>query len=165
LIRGSAPVDCADREGDRMPALSAAGAGFLCAVLWFDLMFDVQARGGLPSEAALASISAYYRRVTTEAAPMSRLISGVMALTLASILVQILRGGGWTAWVSFAATLAAAGLAVARTVPTARRLGRAEDTVELRGQLARRLLRDHVAFLGAMALVLALQLAAAGSGS
>ena len=29
-----------------MPAFVAAGAGFLIAVLWFDLMFDVQTRRG-----------------------------------------------------------------------------------------------------------------------
>ena len=28
-----------------MTAVAAAGAGFLLAVLWFDLMFDVQVRG------------------------------------------------------------------------------------------------------------------------
>jgi hypothetical protein len=53
-----------------MPAFVAAGAEFLLAVLWFDLMFDVQTRkhrtNPLPAQ-VLASISAYYRRVTTEA--------------------------------------------------------------------------------------------------
>src|SRR5262249_41712780 len=54
--------------------LAASGAAFLLAVLWFDLMFDVQTRkyvdGTLPAE-VLASISAYYRRVTIEAYPMN----------------------------------------------------------------------------------------------
>ena len=52
-----------------MTAFVTAGAGFLLAVLWFDLMFDVQTRRSaanvLPTE-VLASISAYYRRVTTD---------------------------------------------------------------------------------------------------
>jgi len=60
------------------PTIAAAGAAFLLAVLWFDLMFEVQSRGHagdpLPSE-VLASISAYYRRVTTEAYPMNRLVA------------------------------------------------------------------------------------------
>jgi hypothetical protein len=63
-----------------MHTFAAAGAGFLLAVLWFDLMFDVQTRkhtGDLPPE-VLASISAYYRRVTTEAYPMNRLVALVM---------------------------------------------------------------------------------------
>jgi hypothetical protein len=44
-------------------ALAAGGAGFLLAVLWFDLMFDVQAlreRGPVLPEAVLTSIAAYY---------------------------------------------------------------------------------------------------------
>ena len=44
-----------------MEAFVTAGAGFLLAVLWFDLMFDVQALGGgvLPED-KLASIADYY---------------------------------------------------------------------------------------------------------
>ena len=52
-----------------MQRVLAACGGFLLAVLWFDLMFDVQVlRHGsaavLP-EPVLASIAGYYRRVTT----------------------------------------------------------------------------------------------------
>jgi hypothetical protein len=58
-----------------MHTCAAAGAAFLLAVFWFDLMFDVQTRkrveNPLPPE-VLASISAYYRRVTTDAYPMNR---------------------------------------------------------------------------------------------
>src|SRR5437667_3401644 len=75
---------------------AAAGAGFLLAVLWFDLMFDVQTRkpphsAVLPPE-VLALISAYYRRVTTEAYPMNRLVALVMLLTLAAICAEIAQG-------------------------------------------------------------------------
>ena len=66
-------------------------------MLWFDLMFDVQARkyagDVLPAE-VLASISAYYRRVTTEAYPMNRLVGLVMLLTLAAICAE--RGCLWS---------------------------------------------------------------------
>ena len=51
-----------------MTAFVTAPAGFLLAVLWFDLMFDVQAltnRSGDVPEASLDSISAYYSRVTS----------------------------------------------------------------------------------------------------
>ncbi len=51
-------------------ACAATGAGFLTAVLWFDLMFDVQTRqhrGDVLPGDVLASIGAYYRRVTTDA--------------------------------------------------------------------------------------------------
>ena len=37
-----------------MNAFVAAGAGFLLAVLWFDLMFDVQVLGGREARAARA---------------------------------------------------------------------------------------------------------------
>src|SRR5438094_4323905 len=62
-----------------MAAVLALCAGFLLAVLWFDLMFDVQVLGRgrgadpLPEE-VLASIAAYYRRVTTQARPMNYLV-------------------------------------------------------------------------------------------
>jgi hypothetical protein len=55
------------------PILILCG-GFLLAVLWMDLMFDVQvlrfrdATRELPED-VLGSIAAYYRRVTTQARP------------------------------------------------------------------------------------------------
>lgn len=148
-----------------MHAVISAGAGFLIAVLWFDLMFDVQARHGgetVPPP-ALASISAYYRRVTTEARGMSRLVSGIMLAVLAAIVVEIARDAApwWTSWGSLAAAASAIGLARARIVRNAQRLGRAEDPPQTQSRLARSVLRDHVACLAAMVLVLALQLAAA----
>ncbi len=71
-----------------MKALASAGGGFLLAVLWFDLMFDVQARSYASDvpEAALASIAAYYARVTTAARPMNRLVAAAMALTIAAVI-------------------------------------------------------------------------------
>ena len=68
-----------------MHTFAAAGTAFLLAVLWFDLMFDVQTRkypDGALSPEVLTSISAYYRRVTTDAYPMNRLVALVMVLTL-----------------------------------------------------------------------------------
>ena len=148
-----------------MHAVISAGAGFLIAVLWFDLMFDVQVRRGAEATAppdALASISAYYRRVTTEAAPMSRLISAVMLAVLAAIIFEIVAGSGarWIAWGSLAAAAGAITLARVRTVPSAVRLGRAEDSPEVQSRLARTVLGDHLFCLAAMMLLLALQLAA-----
>src|SRR5579864_9002204 len=103
-----------------MHAVAAAGAGFLIAVLWFDLMFDVQARrraDPLP-EAVLASISAYYRRVTTDARPMGRLVSVAMLVTLTAIVVEIARceGPRWASGAALVAGLVGMGLALARTV-------------------------------------------------
>jgi hypothetical protein len=146
-----------------MHTIAAAGAGFLIAVLWFDLMFDVQARGGavvLPQQ-VLASISAYYRRVTTEASPMGRLVTLVMLITVAALVVEVARceGARWASGASLAAALIGMGLALVRTVRTAVRLGAATDPPDVRTTLARRILADHLASLAAMSVVLALQVA------
>jgi hypothetical protein len=146
-----------------MHACVATGAGFLIAVLWFDLMFDVQTRkhagDALPAE-VLASISGYYRRVTIEAWPMNRMIAVVMLLTLLAIIVEIVQNAGhwWVAWISLAAAASAIGLARARTVPNAVRLGRASDSAEAQSRLARAIYRDHLYCLAAMAVVVGLQL-------
>lgn len=148
-----------------MHTFAAAGAGFLLAVLWFDLMFDMQTRGHagnvLPPE-VLASISAYYRRVTTDAYPMNRLVALVMLLTLAAIRVQIVQGDNpwWVGWGSIA--LAGSGFVptMTRTVPNARRLGSGKDTSEEQSRLARAICRDHMFSFARMFLVLLLQLMA-----
>jgi len=148
-----------------MPTFAAAGAAFLLAVLWFDLMFDVQSRrhvgGPLPSE-VLASISAYYRRVTTEAYPMNRLVALVMLLTLAAIVAEIVDGvrPWWIGWVSLA--LAGSGVVptLSRTVPYARRLGSAQDTPQVQSILARAICRDHLFSFARTSLLLGLQLIA-----
>jgi len=148
-----------------MPAFAAAGATFLMAVLWFDLMFDVQVRrhgdDTLPPE-VLDSISAYYRRVTTDASPMGRLIMVVMLATLAAITVEIVRRSAmpWLAWTSLALAFGAVGVAAARTVRNAVALGRRDGPPELQSRLARSVYRDHFSCFMAMTVVAALQLSA-----
>ena len=150
-----------------MHACAAAGAAFLIAVLWFDLMFDVQTRkdasASLPSE-VLSSISAYYRRVTIEAWPMNRMIAVVMLLTLLTINAEIVRGAGhwWVGWISLVCAASAIGVARMRTIPNAMRLGRATDSSDAQTDLARAIYKDHLYCLAAMTVLLALQL---GSGS
>ena len=148
-----------------MHTLAAAGASFLLAVLWFDLMFDVQTRrhpgDPLPLE-VLASISSYYRRVTTEAYPMNRLVALVMVLTLAAICAEIVQGKNprWIGWGSLA--LAGSGFVptMMRTVPNARRLGMAVDSAEEQSKFARAVCRDHMFSFARMTVVLILQLIA-----
>jgi hypothetical protein len=109
-----------------MHTFAAAGTGFLLAVLWFDLMFDVQTRKHtddvLPPE-VLSSISGYYRRVTTEAYPMNRLVALVMLLTLAAICAEIVQGKNpwWIGWGSIALVGSGFVPTMMRTVPNARR--------------------------------------------
>jgi len=148
-----------------MHTYAAAGAGFLLAVLWFDLMFDVQTRNHagdpLPPD-VLASISAYYRRVTTDAYPMNRLVALVMLLTLAAICAEIVQGEyeWWIGWGSL--VLAGSGFVptMTRTVPNARRLGSGKDSAEEQSRLARAVCRDHMLSFARMVVVLCLQLMA-----
>ena len=146
-----------------MSAFVTAGAGFLLAVLWFDLMFDSQTRGrggaDLP-EPVLASIAAYYARVTTASRPMNRLIGAVMVATTAAIVVQIARDDdpAWAGWASLALAASAIGLAGARTLPLAVRLGRRDDPAREQSRIARSIFRDHLVCLAAIASVLAIEL-------
>jgi ER membrane protein SH3 len=144
-------------------AFVTAGVGFLLAVLWFDLMFDVQVlrhRKSDISEGALASIAGYYRRVTTAARPMNRLIAAVMLATISAIVVQLVRGDAprWAASVSLVLTASAIALAAVHTVPSAIRLGTRSDGVDGQSRLARSILRDHLICVVAVAAVLCIQL-------
>ncbi len=148
-----------------MNAFVTAGAGFLLAVLWFDLMFDVQAQGGASGaaevpEAALASIAAYYARVTTTARPMNRLIAAAMLATIAAIVVEIVEGAGpgWLPWVSLALASPPIALAAGRTVPAAVRLGMRRDVSSVQSSLARRVLTEHVFCFISIASLIAVQL-------
>jgi hypothetical protein len=140
-----------------------AGAGFLLAVLWFDLMFDIQVRGhptGDLPPAVLGSIGAYYARVTTAARPMNRLVALAMLATIAAIGVQLGRGEVPT-WLGVVSLVLVGGpvlLASVHTVPAAVRLGAATDPPGEQSRLARSIAREHVACLTGIATLLVLQL-------
>lgn len=148
-----------------MSAFVTAGAGFLLAVLWFDLMFDVQVlrhrEASVLPEPVLASIGGYYARVTTAARPMNRLIAAVMVGTLAAIVVQLARADApaWVGWTSFALAGAPIALAGGHTVPAAVRLGRRADPARVQGALARSICRDHLLCFAAIAALIVVQLA------
>lgn len=149
-------------------ALSACG-GFLLAVLWMDLMFDVQVLGydgGALPDAVLASIAAYYRRVTTEAHPMNLAVGGTMIATLVGTGYQAVAGSG-SMWRRIA-RLVAAGLpillALAVIFPDAVRLGSGEGPPAARSDLARSIFRAHAACLASIAVYLWLQLVERSSG-
>jgi hypothetical protein len=147
-------------------ALASSGAGFLLAVLWFDLMFDVQVRGhterDLPPEIR-ASIATYYARVTTAARPMNRLVATGMLVTIAALTAELFGDELhlWRASLALLLTLTAVGLAGGRTVPNAVKLGRQTDDATEQSRLARSILRDHVVCFGLILAVLVLQLAPA----
>jgi hypothetical protein len=145
-------------------ALSIAGAAFLLSVLWFDLMFDVQVwphrRGDVP-EPVLTSVAAYYRRVTTDARPMNRLVALAMLATIVAVVVEAVRGADpvWAGWVAVALVAVPVGIAGSRTVPTAVRLGTRRDPPPVQSILAKAILVQHLICLAAIVSLLVVQLA------
>lgn len=148
-----------------MHAVTTSATGFLLAVLWFDLMFDVQLlahRGAEVPPAVVGSIAAYYRRVTTEARPMNRLVALAMLTLLAAISTQLARGADpeWAWWTSLALAVVPITVAATRTVPAAVRLGSREDSAGAQADLARAICREHLGCLACIAALLVVQLAA-----
>jgi hypothetical protein len=145
------------------PVLTASG-GFLLAVLWMDLLFDVQVRrcatADATASAALTSIATYYRRVTTDAFPMNRLIAVVMLVQLAGIADELLTGAlaGWRALAVPVLGIVPIGLALLRIVPDAVRLGGATDATAVQTHLARRIYHGHLACFVAIAAFTVLQI-------
>jgi hypothetical protein len=140
-----------------MASLLTACSGFLFAVLWMDLIFDVQvfrhraAATDLP-EVVLASIAAYYHRATTTSRPMSRLIVLVMATLLGTLVYEAARGHdpGWLLVTSAALAGIPMMLALTHTVPDAVQLGQRADSPSEQTRLARSVCRDHLLCAGCM---------------
>ena len=148
-----------------MASLLTACSGFLLAVLWMDLIFDVQVLGrrdgaGCLPEPVLASIAGYYHRATTTSRPMSRLIALVMLILLGALGFCWVDGHGPGWLLPSSAVLAGSPvvLAMVRTVPSAVRLGKRTDTARGQARLARAICRDHLICFGCMAAFLALWL-------
>jgi len=143
--------------------IAILGGGFLLAVLWMDLMFDVQVlrhRAGDLPEDVLASIAGYYRRVTTLAQPMGHAIAAVMALTVVAVGAEIVRGPTASGLASLPFCAGPIGLALARVVRNAVRLGSRSDPPAVQSALARGICRDHLLCLTSIAIFVAIQLAA-----
>ena len=134
-----------------MRAFATACTGFLLAVLWFDLMHDVLARGDV-SDDDLTTIKRYYRRVTTDAAPMNRLVLVAMLCLLAALVAE-LAGESVPRWAPIASLV----LAVPPIV-LSRRVVRMAKTLSTPAE-AKTILRDHVFCLACMTGVLVVQLA------
>lgn len=130
-------------------------------------MFDAQVwrhrRSPEVPETVLDSISAYYRRVTTTASPMGRLVGLTMLVLLCALAVQAIWGDEplWVSVVSIPAALIGIGLAAARIFGQARRLGTRRDPPAVQSELARGIFRAHIVCLAAMMTLLVVQLAGA----
>ena len=139
-----------------------AGSGFLLAVLWFDLMFDVQARRTPVTPETVRSIGTYYRRVTTDAAPMNVLVATAMLVTMVALVVEIVIGPRAAGIACLPLVALAVGLATTRTVPTAVRIGQTEDHADPGVAVAcRTVLRDHQMCFVLILTVLVIQLVSA----
>jgi hypothetical protein len=143
--------------------LATAGLGFLLAVLWFDLMFDVQLyryrHEADVAPSVIESISTYYRRVTTDALPMSRLVMVAMLAAIVGLVGQLIdRGGRWFLIAALPTAVIPMALAAVRTVPAAVRLGSRSDPLPRQGELARTIFRDHLVCISMIAVALGLQL-------
>jgi len=146
--------------------LVTACGGFLLAVLWMDLIFDVQVlrhrrRPELP-ESVLASIASYYHRATTTSRPMSYLIALVMVVLLGVLGFGAMwrHDPGWLVITSAILAAFPVLLALRRTVPNAVRLGTRVDGAAEQTRLARAIFRDHVVCLGCVVAFLVLRVAA-----
>ncbi|OSC39807.1 hypothetical protein [Mycobacterium decipiens] len=149
-----------------MAPLLTACSGFLLAVLWIDLIFDVQVFGRRGADAelpepVLASIAGYYHRATTTSRPMSRLIVLVMMILLGALGFQAARGQdpGWLLLTSAGLAGVPVVLALVHTVPSAVRLGNRIDSSLDQRRLARSICRDHLICAGCMFAFLVLWLA------
>jgi hypothetical protein len=149
-----------------MTCLLAACGGFLLAVLWMDLMFDVQVRqldrGPSIRESALASIAGYYRRVTTAAFPMNRLIGGVMMMLVVGAAYRAFQPATAGIAASLALVFGAAPVALAtlRVLPAAVRLGERAGDTATQVALARSIFYGHVLCFVAMIVFTALHVGA-----
>lgn len=142
----------------------AATGGFLLAVLWMDLMFDVQYFGAAPATAA-SSIAAYYRRVTVEAGWMTWLIATVMLVTVVGVVLQARSSSQprWRRAVTPALAVVPIALALVVVFPAARELAGAGEPADRLG-LVRTIAFSHIACFAAVAAFVALQLTASRAG-
>lgn len=132
-----------------MRALLAACGGFLLAIIWVDMMFDIQAYRAktktLP-EKILSATASYYRQITKGADPMRQLVTFVMAVLGLALIYDLALGTTplWYRGVSFALAIPGPVLALVRTLKNAMRLSERGDSVETQSALAHSLFSDHL---------------------
>jgi hypothetical protein len=145
--------------GVAIPVMTAC-SGFLLAVLWMDLMFDVQVvahrHAAEVPESVIASVAGYYHRVTTASRPMNHLIAVVMAILLVTLALRVASGPDplWLVLVSVPLAAGPVLLALLRTVPNAVHLGRRAGSPAEQTRRARAICVDHLVCIGCQVLFL-----------
>lgn len=131
-----------------MQGLLNVCAGFLLAVLWFDLMFDVQVLAyvsvaELP-ESVLSSIAAYYGRVTS--ASMNFLVALVMLVAVALSFWRIYKGNNTNWKLALSALLICIPIVAAQVLifPAAKTLASRVDSLTLQSELAVQICYAHI---------------------
>jgi hypothetical protein len=144
-------------------ALIIGSGCFLLAVLWMDLMFDVQVlsyrhQRELPEE-VLRSIAGYYQRVTTTARPMPYAVAVAMLIGVVSVALQLVRGDVPRSLSGLSLALIAPPVLLAgwRVLPNAVRLGAGGDPPDEQTRLARSICHDHLVCLVVILTLLALR--------
>ncbi len=137
--------------------------GFMLAILYIDLMFDVMSvphrRSGtaLPRD-VLEPITHYYRRVTQN----PYVLMFVMLTTTVSLVLQIVYGltPRWAAYASLAVMGLAMVAGIFKVIPTARRLASGQDPAEVQTRLVHGVFTAHVLLLACILVLAAIQLVA-----
>jgi hypothetical protein len=142
--------------------------GFMLAILYIDLMFDVMAvphrRSGttLPKD-VLDPITHYYGRVTQN----PYVLIFVMLTTTIVLVLQIVYGltPRWAAYTSLAAMGLAMVAGIVKVIPTAQRLASGKDPAEVQTRLIHSVFTAHALLLICILVLAAIQLVAAVRGT
>jgi len=142
--------------------------GFMLAILYIDLMFDVTAmpyrRTGTPlPKAVLDPITSYYGRITQN----PYLLMFIMLVTTLCVVSEIVYGLGpaWAAYASLALIGLSAVASVAKVIPAAERLASGRETEGRQAELIHSMLPYHLLLLVNIVALAAIQFGTVGSGT
>jgi len=140
--------------------------GFMMAVLYIDLMFDVSAAPYRKTHAVLPKdvldpITHYYGRITQN----PYVLMFIMLTAAVSIVAQIVYGLAprWASYSSLVVMGASMMTGTLKVIPTAQRLGSAKDSAEEQTRMAHSMLVPHAVLLVNILLLAAIQYVAAVS--
>jgi hypothetical protein len=134
--------------------------GFMIAVLYMDLVFDISAlphrgaKGPLPPH-VLEPIATYYRYITRN----PYLLMFVMVTTLTCVIAQILYGvvPRWAGYSSLFLIVLAMAAGTIKVIPTAQRLATGKDSVEQQTRMVRSIFPFHILLLISILLLAVVQ--------